>query len=243
MVRLSACVCTRATDSYYFDRQGAIQDAAFREIAELQRLLDTCLSFLHSRGVHASPTTGRRASKGAPSHSKGLRILELLEMEIASLAPGGDGLTASTTLVSTRRALQSCLELLNDLSADEDSKNDPATVATLNAVHHSVTTICEARALRVSQINADLPPAQFLTLNVLGGLLLGSFLLSDLKNDQLEAALFGAIAGSAAIFKQILHDLAGPFSGSWSVEPARKSGGDLLAVVRHELVTARSTGA
>jgi hypothetical protein len=78
------------------------------------------------------------------------------------------------------------LRCVLQLSADDDDKNDPATVASLNAAQHAATAVSDARALRVSQINADLPPAQFLTLTVLAMLLLGSFLLTDLKNDKAQ---------------------------------------------------------
>lgn len=225
------------TYSYYFDRQGAIQDAAFREVSGLQRLLELSLSFANSRGL--------LPSDGSASSATALGLLEELEAEVASLAPGGDGLTSTTQLVvkNEKRALQRLLDGLNKLSADDDDKNDPATVASLNAAQHAATAVSDARALRVSQINADLPPAQFLTLTVLAMLLLGSFLLTDLKNDKLEAALFGAIAGAAALFKQVLLDLSSPFSGSWSVDPARQAAADLLQIVRSETANATAGGA
>ena len=43
------------TYSYYFDRQGAIQDAAFREISELQRLLELVLNFAQALPRHDLP--------------------------------------------------------------------------------------------------------------------------------------------------------------------------------------------
>ena len=223
------------TFTYYFRRQSAIQDAAFREISELQRLLDLCLSFLQRRGMLD------KSNIPAQLHAKGIRMLEMLSTEAASLAPGGDGLMASTQLISTRRSLQGLLQIMNDLSNDANTKNDPATFAALNAAQHALTSIAEARAVRVSQINADLPQVQFLTINMLGGLLLGSFLLTDLKNDQLEAALFGVIAGVATVLKQVLADLASPFSGSWSVGQAQKAGSDLLRVVKEEIKEASSS--
>ena len=48
-----------------------------------------------------------------------MRMLGALEDEAASLAPGGDGLVASTRLVSTRRGLQGVLHCLGELSTDE----------------------------------------------------------------------------------------------------------------------------
>ena len=237
------------TYSYYFDRQGAIQDAAFREISALQRLLELCLSFFEWRSILGNKKKSTRLSVSTSSwveqtegpehqHGRAMSILKHLEEEVASLAPGGEGLLPDTSIVCQRRALKGLLQHLNALSADDNTENDPATIAALTAAQNSIDVICEARAMRVSQINADLPPAQFLTLNVLGGLLLGSFLLSDLKNDQLEAALFGALAGAAALFKCCINDLANPFTGSWSVEPARKAGKELLAVVREEIESA-----
>ena len=222
--------------SYYFARQNAIQDAAFREISELQRLLDLCLGYEQQQSFLQS----RHKPK---AQSSALHMLELLATEAATLAPGGDGLTAHTKLISTRRALQGVVQALSDLSTDANQKNDPATVAMLHAAQSAVTSVAEARALRVSQINADLPQAQFLTINLLGGLLLGSFLLTDLKNDQLEAVLFGAIAGVATVIKQVLGDLASPFAGSWSIEPARQAGRDLLQVIRHEISAASGAAA
>ena len=54
----------------------------------------------------------------------------------------------------------------------------PAAATTaLQAAHTAVRDIDDARAVRVSNINADLPYAQWLTLNLLGGLLMSSFLL------------------------------------------------------------------
>lgn len=76
-------------------------------------------------------------------------LLELLEVEAASLAPGGDGLTAHARLITKRRALHGVLVQLSDLAADDNTKNDPATFAALSAAaQHAVTTIHEARATR-----------------------------------------------------------------------------------------------
>jgi hypothetical protein len=95
------------TYSYYFDRQGAIQDAAFREVSGLQRLLELSLSFANSRGL--------LPSDGSASSATALGLLEELEAEVASLAPGGDGLTSTTQLVvkNEKRALQRLLDGLN----------------------------------------------------------------------------------------------------------------------------------
>ena len=55
------------TYSYYFDRQGAIQDAAFREISALQRLLELCLSFFEWRSILGTRRRAR-ASRSPPRH-------------------------------------------------------------------------------------------------------------------------------------------------------------------------------
>lgn len=234
------------TISYYFARQSAIQDAAFREISAMQRLLELCLDFAQRRklltttSVHQHPRVPPPQQATATATAGLVRMLTLLEGEAASLAPGGDGLAASTRLVSADRALQGVLHSLYDLSADFDAKNDPATTAALNAAQQAVTAIFDARALRVSQTHADLPPTQFLVLNLLGGLLLGAFLLTDLQHEQLEALLFGAIAGVATVVKQVLGDLASPFKGEWSVAPARRAGAALLKAVRDEIEAAKA---
>ena len=77
--------------------------------------------------------------------------------------------------------------------------------------------------MRVSQ-RTDLPPAQFLTLNVLGGLLLGSFLLWTAKNDQLEAAAAGALSARPPSSSVASTTWPTELSQAWSVEPARKAG-------------------
>ena len=81
----------------------------------------------------------------------------------------------------------------------------PAAATTaLQAAHTAVRDIDDARAVRVSNINADLPYAQWLTLNLLGGLLMSSFLLLD----PACAPFFLFLSLSAACCSRHTHALA-----------------------------------
>ena len=195
---------------------------------------------MQSHGIVGSAGVAPTASK--ERQARGMTALKMLREEISSLAAGGDGLKESTKLITKKRGLKDMMTQLNYLSADENDANDPATVATLSAAQQCIEVVFEARGLRVSQINADLPPAQFLTLNVVGFLVLGSFLLLELKNDNLEAGLFGAVTGAVAIFHRVLRDLACPFNGQWSVAAAQSSGDDLLALIDEEIAEVKKAG-
>ena len=63
---------------------------------------------------------------------------------------------------------------------------------------------------------------------MLGGLLLGSFLLLDIGAPKLEALLFSVTTGSFVLINIFLDDLADPFGGSWNVDVAREELEELL---------------
>ena len=52
--------------------------------------------------------------------------------------------------------------------------------------------------------------AQWVTLNMLGGLLLGSFLLLDIGAPKLEATLFGSLCATSVAFRLVIDDLSNP---------------------------------
>jgi len=118
--------------------------------------------------------------------------------------------------------------VLHLLGGEADAFVHPlASGAAMQSAHMAVRDIDNARATRVSQINADLPNAQWLTLNLLGGLLLSSFLLLELHAPKLEALLFGALCATSTMFVYVIQDLADPFHGCWSVGPAEEAVADL----------------
>ena len=94
----------------------------------------------------------------------------------------------------------------------------------------SVRQIERAAGTRISQVNADLPPAQWYTMSALSALLLGAFLLLDF-GPKLGPLLFGTVAAAAGVFAIVLSDLSNPFGGLWSVEPAHASVAALLSAL------------
>lgn len=126
---------------------------------------------------------------------------------------------ALDTFHSWDAELAGALKLLGD-SRGTVSDSEVFVGPALIAAHTAVRDIDDARAVRVSNINADLPPAQWLTLNLLGGLLVVAFLLLDLQAPKLEATLFGAICAAACVFYLVIDDLGDPFEGNWSVTAA-----------------------
>ena len=85
----------------------------------------------------------------------------------------------------------------------------------------AVDRLIGARARRLSAIAAELPPVQTITQRVISAVLLLGFVLVDLGSPTLEAVLFSTISGCFFLIGSFLDDLANPFGGSWSVQPAR----------------------
>ena len=63
---------------------------------------------------------------------------------------------------------------------------------------------------------------QTITQRVISAVLLLGFVLVDLGSPTLEAVLFSTISGCFFLIASFLDDLANPFGGSWSCDPAKE---------------------
>lgn len=221
------------TYQYYFDRQGAIQDAAFEETLALWRLsqlVTTTINDLHARRsayVLVKSYAEQLSAAGArrrPAAATNFR--ELLDTSSPTRAVG---LSAAADLL---------VEF--DLGNDEPSQLGDVcglaagaeSAAGVQCIHDTVRDIHRCAAKRVSNINADLPPLQWHALSAFGVLLVGSFGLLDLGSAKMEAAVLAIGLASSALFYLVLSDLQNPFEGSWAVSPAA---GSLEKFVAHML--------
>ena len=205
--------------AYYFDRQGAIQDAVFEEaaaLARLGRIIDAACA-THgsgsggggSSGAGGSGTGGRGNIAAARAEARGLlrrHAAALLSLGLSAEARLDGSLFGSTAAV--RRA------------GGHDAAGSAALLAAALA---AVRDVDRAAAKRVSEINADLPDAHWWTMYFLSLLLLGSFLIEDGVGQPLGATLFAGVSASAALFYGVLSDVRNPFGGSWSVGAARQA--------------------
>ena len=170
------------TYQYYFDRQGTIQDSAFREICALSRLLELV------RLLDPPVDVRRSALNILKNYSKdllnnGLKDGARLIADTPAAPPGspsGGSGNEAADLHDVLKLIGSAPALSANVVATNLSISPAAATTALQAAHTTVRDIDDARAVRVSNINADLPYAQWLTLNLLGGLLMSSFLLLDL---------------------------------------------------------------
>ena len=205
--------------SYYFDRQGAIQDAVFEEaaaLARLGRIIDAaCATHGSGRGSGAGGSGAGGSGGGGDNHAAArAEARGLLRRHAAALLSLGlsaearlDGLLFGATAV-VRRA------------GGHDAAGSAALFAAALA---AVRDVDRAAAKRVSEINADLPDAHWWTMYFLSLLLLGSFLIEDGVGQPLGATLFAGVSASAALFYGVLSDVRNPFGGSWSVGAARQA--------------------
>lgn len=210
------------TYQYYFDRQGAIQDASFREIGALSRLVELVLLLeppieVRRKALQILKSYALFIRSHGLSHEA--RLVHEHE-ELGSPPPSPERGAGSVTTTAAPVELHGVLKVLGASVVEQQAAHQITAAATLQAAHHALRDIDDARAVRVSNINADLPHAQWLTLNLLGLLLTSSFLLLDLQAPKLEACLFGAICATAQVFSYVIADLSDPFHGFWSVGAA-----------------------
>lgn len=113
-----------------------------------------------------------------------------------------------------------------------DDNNDDS----LKIVVAAIQSATSARALRISHVNSELPAVQSMTARLLSHVILGGFVLVDLKAPILEALLFAVISGCfATIHGWFLVDLSDPFSGQWMVGThIRKDLEDLISAMEDD---------
>ena len=221
--------------SYYCDRQGAICDAAFREVAALGRLADLVMQ---ADGV-CSDNAHRRARRVLCAHVQSLadgltrRPARGPAAEDESLS---DGVTGAVFAPSRPG---------DDASAGAASSAGKAAGDRewLRAVHggamDAVRDAEEARALRLSNTCGELPDSHWVTLLALSVLTIGSFFLVDLAAPRLEALLFGVLATALRRILYMVSDMSDPFGGQWSVGDARAAAEALrFKLARRESTTA-----
>ena len=123
-------------------------------------------------------------------------------------------------------------ELL-ELARIYDDKTESSTPPSHGLiVANAIQAATSARALRTSHVNSDLPVVQKITERLLSYVILGGFVLVDLKAPILEALLFSVLAGCFTTIHGFLMDLSDPFSGQWTVGThIRKDLEDLIALM------------
>ena len=191
--------------TYYFQRQGVIQDALYQEIGALKLLAEA---------------TELLASRYEAIAERRQELVEILHSQAKALL--ARGLSAEVRLQS-----RSSLEMLTLLDALEDgckTSRDGGTISAsedvrrlcVEAVHGAST----ARSTRISAIAAELPLIQSVAQRVITVVVLLGFVLVDLGAPKLEALLFSVTTGCFVLINVFLADLSDPFGGSWNVEPA-----------------------
>ena len=202
--------------SYYFDRQGQIQDALYQETAALRTLYEAS-SLLTERCDKLQPADRREM----------LAILHRVSSDTLQTA-------FDEILYNEERSTRPLLALLGTLEVAANGEN-PKTVGLCG---DAVDRLIGARARRLSAIAAELPPVQTITQRVISAVLLLGFVLVDLGSPTLEAVLFSTISGCFFLIASFLDDLANPFGGSWSCDPAKEELTRLAEAIDRDLVGA-----
>ena len=184
--------------TYYFERQGAIQTAIFDEAAALRALQGCVEAILDDESLME-----QRALLLGSLHSHTTDVLRT----------GFDGVFRHGRSPRPLVKLLSALETASDTTLRR--------VAVLQLARVNVGRVYDARSRRFAAESAQLPTVQIVTQRLIAGVLLLGFVLVDLGAPKLEALLFGVLAATFFIISSFLADLADPFGGSWSVEPAR----------------------
>ena len=187
--------------SYQFNRQGAIQNALYQEAAALSTLQEV----IESMSVTYPETVG--------SYYK-VDLLRSLHRHTSTLLETGFN---SDELDDARTSI----ELLK-VAAVLERESQGRSPATMGIASSSIARIDEERAKRLSAVSGQLPPVQTITQKIISSVILLGWLLVDFGVPKLEALLFAVIAGTFTLIQIFIDDLANPFGGIWSVEPARR---------------------
>ena len=106
---------------------------------------------------------------------------------------------------------------------------------TQQVVTRAIQAAMDARSLRISHVNSELPKVQSVTARLLSYVILLGFVLVDLKAPTLEALLFSVISGCFTTIHGFLMDLSDPFSGQWMVGThIRKDLANLIRMMENE---------
>lgn len=202
---------------YYFDRNGAIQESVFREIATLQRFLDCCRMLCK----HAKPQDTQAMCDA--TYAYGEELLRSLDES----ATYGD-----VKQLGSVAELYSVVERLGVVLGQISPELQPAMAVHFEKATDAIYDLTSTRSGRMSQMTAQLPTEHWWTLRVVVVLVVGSFLLVDLAHSHLEAVIFATVSGTSVLIDLVIADLADPFSGVWNVGPASEATRQLLGTLR-----------
>jgi len=196
--------------SYYFDRQGTIQDKLFIEAFSLRELVETC------------GATARRHAKFPLGSS-----LDVLDGHAAALLATGFTSADDSFDANDQDDLAKLLGVVDELEASTERRSPELVRQGGEAYRRASMARCE----RKSALYSELPPIQIYACTVISWVLLGGFLLVDLGAPRFEAVLFATLACCFSLISSFVDDLADPFGGSWTVDAAKSEVEHLIAAI------------
>ena len=206
--------------TYYFDRQGVIQDALYEEIGALKLLSE------------ATEVLGNRHPHIAEQRHKLTAILRAQAVELLDRGFKADVSLLCRSSLGTLTLLDALEEGCDEGSSSqvESSRGSSSQVESTRGsssgvrwiAMRAVEQIATARSKRISAIAAELPLVQLNSQRIITIVVLLGFVLVDLGAPKLEALLFSAVSSTFVLLNIFLADLADPFGGSWNVDAARE---------------------
>ena len=199
--------------SYYFDRQGTIQDKLFVEAFSLRELAETC-----GATARRHPNFKRCSLQSS---------LDVLDGHAATLLATGFTSVDNSADTLDQDDLARLLRVVDELEASTERRS-PELVRLAGEAHRRASM---ARCERKSALYSELPPIQIYACTVISWVLLGGFLLVDLGAPRFEAVLFATLACCFSLISSFVDDLADPFGGSWTVDAAKSEVEHLIAAI------------
>lgn len=196
--------------TYYFDRQGTIQDKLYAE-TQAARDLAEAVDAVSRR---------TRALRGARRDA----ALAVLQRHGERLLATGFSAEAAHDDQEDLRSLLSVVEAL-DAAA-------PGDAGMARVAASAYERAAAARVDRRSALCSELPPIQIQAFSVISYVLLAGWLLVDLGAPTFEAVLFAVLAACFSLIAAFVEDLGDPYSGAWTVDSARAEVAALVAAVR-----------
>ena len=216
--------------TYYFDRQGVIQDALYEEIGAL-KLLSEATEVLGNRHPHIAE---QRHKLTAILRAQAVELLDRgFKADVSLLCRSSLGTLTlldaleegcdegSSSQVESSRGSSSQVESSRGSSSQVESTRGSSSGVRWIAMR-AVEQIATARSKRISAIAAELPLVQLNSQRIITIVVLLGFVLVDLGAPKLEALLFSAVSSTFVLLNIFLADLADPFGGSWNVDAARE---------------------
>ena len=191
--------------SFYFSRQGQIQDALFAEAFAVRGLGEACGEVARRKksGDDLGP-----AARTMYDYADALRRMGFADV------------------VSND---QDELRRLFTVLADVESAAGGGQLAILARTRYEAATA--ARCARASALASELPPIQLYAQVAISWILLAGFLLVDLGSPRFEAILFAILSTSFQLIESFVEDLRDPFGGAWTVDPAKAEVDELIAAL------------